>query len=154
MGQWARLHRMFIVYRPNPIVSASKMAFFWKFSFLCSFFFLRWNLDSCKFVKLLNCKWVNGHDCIGDSSFFSQIPSFLPPKWHFFLKIFVLVLNFLFFCVKIQIRTNWCNFSIGNGSTDRTLYEVHRFSAKFHCFGLQNGIFLKIFISVVVFFSP
>ena len=51
-----------------------------------------------------------------------------------------------FFCSKIQFRLNWCNFSIGNGSTDRTLLEVHRFSAKFHRFGLWNGIFFSKFL--------
>ena len=55
-----------------------------------------------------------------------------------------------FFCAKIQFRLNWCNFSIGNGSTDRTSSEVHCFSAKFNCFALRHGIFFKIFVSVLV----
>ena len=32
------------------------------------------------------------------------------------------------------------------------LVRVHRFSAKFHRFGLRNGMFFKIFVSVVLFF--
>ena len=35
MGQWARLHKSFIFFRPNSINFAYKMAFFWKFLFRC-----------------------------------------------------------------------------------------------------------------------
>ena len=39
MGQWARLCCRFIVFQPNSIVSAYKMAFFRKFLSCCSFCF-------------------------------------------------------------------------------------------------------------------
>ena len=47
----------------------------------------------------------------------------------------------LFFCAKIQFRLNWCNFSIGNGSKDRTPEVVHRFSAKIQRFGFRTEFF-------------
>ena len=94
MGQWARLYRMFIIFRPNSIISATEMVFSLKFSFQCSFFFLHQNLVSSKLVQLFDWKYVNGKDSTGDLSFFCQIPSFRPSKWHFF-KIFVSVLFFL-----------------------------------------------------------
>ena len=76
MGQRVGLRKRFIIFRPIPSV------------------FLGQTLDLHIFVVLLNWKWVNEKDSIGDLSF----------------------------------------------------------SAKFHRFGLRNGIFLKIFVSVVVFF--
>ena len=152
-------------------------------------FFYRQNSVSLKLVQLFDLKWVNRQDLVRGSSFFGQIPSFRPPKWHFYenfcfsgrfflsaefslrqlsatfrLEIgqweglpwriivfqpnsIVLVFKMAFFknfrfgarfflCAKIQFRLNWCNFQIGNGSTDWTPQEVHRFLAKFHRFGL------------------
>ena len=56
------------------------------------------------------------------------------------------------FCIKIHIHTNLCNFWIGNRSTSKTLLEVHHFLAKFHSFGLRNGMFSKIFVLLLVLF--
>ena len=39
MGQWARLHMLFIVFRPNSIVSASAKVFFLHFRYGAHFFF-------------------------------------------------------------------------------------------------------------------
>ena len=59
-----------------------------------------------------------------------------------------------FFCAKIQFRLNWCNFSIGNGSTDRTPEVVHRFSAKIQSFGLRTAFFWKFLFRWSFFFAP
>ena len=53
------------------------------FCFLVLVFFLRRNLDSRKFVQLVDWKWVNEQDSIGCSSFFGQIPSFRARKGNF-----------------------------------------------------------------------
>ena len=92
------------------------------------FFFLRQNLNSLKLVQLFNWKQVNRLDSIGGSSFFDQIPSFQPPKWHF-CENFCFDALFFFFFANFQIRSNQCNFLIRNGSTGRTPSEIHRFSA-------------------------
>ena len=65
---------------------------------------------------------------------------------------FLLQCSFFSFYIGIQIPVNLCSFSIGNGSTSRTLQEIHHFSAKFHRFSLLNGIFKKKFVSLLVFF--
>ena len=93
---------------------------FFENSRFSGYFILRQNSDSGKFVQLFDWKWVNEQDSIGCSSFFGQIPSFRPQKWYFFQK-FQFAARFFFFCDNIQIGTNLCNFSIGNGSTSRTL---------------------------------
>ena len=92
----------------------------------------------------------------GARSITSQVHRFSAKFYHFglqngiFSKIFVSVL--VLFYTEIQIRTNLSSFSIGNGSTSKTPEEVHRFSTKLHRFGLQNGIFSKIFLSVLILF--
>ena len=67
-----------------------------------------------------------------------------------FSKILVSVV--ILFCARIQIQANLYSFSIGNGLTSRTPQDAHHFSAKFHRFGLRNGIFFKSFILLLVFF--
>ena len=59
------------------------MVFFKNFCFSARFFFCQ-NSDSLKLVQLFDWKWVNRLDSIRGSSFFGQIPSFRPGKWHFF----------------------------------------------------------------------
>ena len=66
-----------------PSFRPGKWHFFENYHFSALFFFRR-NLDSRKFVKLLKWKWVNSQDSKGGSSFFRQILSFWPSKWHFF----------------------------------------------------------------------
>ena len=61
--------------------------FFENFHFDARFCFSQ-NLDLYKFLQLFDWKWVNGQDSIGCSSFFGQIPSFQPRKWHFFFEKF------------------------------------------------------------------
>ena len=114
------------------------------------FFYLQ-NLDSRKFIQLFDWKWVNGQDSIGCSSFFGQIPSFRPRKWHFFFENFHF--SDFFSCIGIQVRANLWSFSIGNGSTAKCPSEVLYLSAKFHRFGSEMAFFLKIFISVSFFFG-
>ena len=67
-----------------------------------------------------------------------------------FSKILVSVV--ILFCARIQIQANLYSLSIGNGLTSRTPQDAHHFSAKFHRFGLRNGIFFKSFILLLVFF--
>ena len=52
MGQHIRLRKRFIAFQPNSIVSASDMAFFSKFLFRWSFFFLRQYSVSGKLVQI------------------------------------------------------------------------------------------------------
>ena len=203
MGQRARLHRMFIIFRRNPSFQLPKWHFLKIVVSVLVFFCAPEDSYLGKLVQLFSLKQVNGKDSIGASSCFGQIPSFPAPKWHFlkifvsvlfflhqnleshkvmklfdskwvsrqdsigcssflakfhrfclrdgiFLKIFVFVLVF-FYCAGIQIRVNLCSFSIGNGSMGKTPQDVHRLSAKSHRVSLENGIFLKIFISVLFF---
>ena len=64
----------------------------------------------------------------------------------------ILVSVVILFCARIQIQANLYSFSIGNGLTSRTPQDAHHFSAKFHRFGLRNGIFFKSFFLLLVFF--
>ena len=85
MSQQPRLQRRFIVFSPNSVVSAFEIAFFPKFPFRCSaLFFLRQNSSSNKLVQLFDWKQVKRSDSVRGSSFFGQILSFRPPKWHFY----------------------------------------------------------------------
>ena len=108
MGQRVGLRKRFIIFRPIPSV------------------FLGQTLDLHIFVLLFNWKWVNEKDSIGDLSFSAKFHRF-GLRNGIFLKIFISVV-FFFFCIGIQIYTNLCCFSIGNGSTSRTPEEVHRLS--------------------------
>ena len=91
MGQRARLHRMFIVFRPNSIVSATEMAFFFFENFHFSDFF------SCIGIQVRANLWSFS---IGNGST-AKCPSevlYLSAKFHrfgsemaFFLKIFISV---------------------------------------------------------------
>ena len=140
MGQQPRLQRRFIVFSPNSVVSAFEIAFFPKFPFRCSaLFFLRQNSSSNKLVQLFDWKQVTRSDSVRGSSFFGQILSFRPPKWHFYE-------NFrfggrIFFIARIQFQANQCNFSIGNRLTRRTPSQNHRLSANLYRFGLRIAIF-------------
>ena len=105
MGQQIGLYTRFIIFWTNAIVSASEMAFL-KLSFQCAIFFLRQNLDSRKFEKHFEWKWVNGQDTQRGTSFFRQIPSFRPSKWHFF-ENFRSGARFFFF-----LRQNFCSHKL------------------------------------------
>ena len=72
--------------------------FFENFHFDARFCFSQ-NLDLYRFLQLFDWKWVNGQDSIGCSSFFGQIPSFRPRKWHFFFENFHF--NARLFCIEI-----------------------------------------------------
>ena len=139
MGQRARLHRMFIIFRPNSIVLASEMAFFWNFLFWCSFFFLHWNSYSRKFVQLFDWKWVNEQDSASGSLFFGQNLLFRPPKWHFFENFcfdacFIFAPKFRFTQICATFRLEMCQRA-----------TLCRF-----IFGLRNGIYSKNFVSILV----
>ena len=83
IGQWEGLPWRIIVFQRNSIVLVSEKAFFKNFRFGAHFFVCQ-NSVSPKLVQLFDWKWVNRLDSIRGSSFFGQIPSFRPPKWHFF----------------------------------------------------------------------
>ena len=100
-------------------------------------------------MELFEWKKVNGKDFVGESSFFSQILLF-GLRNGIFLKLSFRCSFCL--CAKIQFRLNWCNFSIGNGSTDRTPYLFIVFRPNSIISASEMVFFFKIFDSVVVFF--
>ena len=150
MGQRARLHRMFIVFRPNSIVSATEMAFFFFENFHFSDFF------SCIGIQVRANLWSFS---IGNGST-AKCPSevlYLSAKFHrfgsemaFFLKIFISV-SFFFWRRNSGSRkfVKLFNWKRVNGQES---IRGSSFSAKFHRFGLRNGISLKIYVSVLSFF--
>ena len=83
IGQREGLLRRIIVFLANLRRFGLRHDIFKKILFQCSFFFCQ-NSDSLKLVQLFDWKWVNRLDSIRGSSFFGQIPSFRPRKWHFF----------------------------------------------------------------------
>ena len=115
MGQQPRLQRRFIVFSPNSIVSAFEIAFFPKFPFRCSaLFFLRQNSSSNKLVQLFDWKQVKRSDSVRGSSFFGQILSFRPPKWHFY-ENFCFGGRFFFFAPKFSFAKIGATFRLEMG---------------------------------------
>ena len=108
MGQWERLQRRFLVFRPNSIVLPSKITLFRKFSFQRSCYVLQ-EFRFAQIFQLFDWNWVNEQDPVGGLSFFSQIVLFRPMRW-LFSKIFVSVL--ILFCVGIQIRQICATFQL------------------------------------------
>ena len=83
IGQWEGVPWRIIVFQPNSIVSVSEIVFFKNFRFSARFSLCQ-NSVSLKLVLLFNWTWVNRCDSVRGFSFFGRIPSFQPPKWHFF----------------------------------------------------------------------
>ena len=117
------------------------MAFFPKFSFRCSFYFV----PEFRFTQICAAFQLEmGQQARLHLRFFVFRPNsiILASEMKFFPKIFILVL--ILFCARIQIRTNVCSFSIGCGSKMMSAEEVHRFSAKFHVSAPKKAFFKKI----------
>ena len=83
MGQRPSVHQRFFIFQPNSIVSGRKWHFFWKFLFQCLFFLaseFRFT-QICEAFQLEKGQRPRVHQRF---IVFCQIPSFRPPKWHFF----------------------------------------------------------------------
>ena len=138
IGQREGLLRIIIVFRPTCIVSACEMVFFKKILFRCSFFFA----PNFRFAQIGATFRLEMGQQIG---LYKRFIIFQPnsiisaSEMAFFLK-FSFQCAFFFLRQNLDSRKLW-SFSSGNGSTAKTLKEVHRFSSKFRRFGLRNGIF-------------
>ena len=105
-GQRVGLHRWFIIFQPNSIVSASEMVFFFLKIFVS--------------VLVLFVQFLIGNGSASKTPW--KVYYFLP-KFHRFGLRNVFFWKFLFRCfyfgARTPIRTNLCSFSIGNRSTSR-----------------------------------
>ena len=100
MGQRVRLHKRFIIFQLNSIVSAYEMAFFWKFSFECSFFSPKF-----RFMQIYAAFQLEIGQQVGLHRryiIFNQIPSFRPLKWHFF-KHFNFAAHFIYVAFRLEM---------------------------------------------------
>ena len=80
---------------------------------------------------------------------FRQIPLFRSSKYHFF-KTFCS--GALFFLWRNSVSRKFVQLFDWKWVNEQGSIRSHQFSAKFHCFGLRNGILLKILVSVLLFF--
>ena len=139
---------LFIIFRPNSIVSASAKVFFLHFCF-DAHFFLRQNSYSLKLVHLFNWKWVNRLESVRGSSFFGQIPSFRPSKSHFF-ENFRFGGHFFYrqnsVSGKLVQPFDWKQV---NGKDS---FVESSFFGQLASFRPAKWYFLKIFVSVLRFF--
>ena len=84
--------------------------------------FLYQNSISLKLVQLFDWKWINREDSVRGSSFFGQIPSFRPSKWHFF-QIFVSEVVF-FFTPEFILRQICATFRLEIGQSEGLPWRI------------------------------
>ena len=102
-------------------------------------------------MQLFDWKWVNRLDSVRGSSFFSQIPSFWPPTWHFFQNFRFGGRFFFFFAAEFSLRQISANFRLEIGQWEGLPRRIIVFQRNSNVL-VSEMAFFENFVSVLIFF--
>ena len=147
MGQWARLCCRFIVFQPNSIVSAYKMAFFRKFLSCCSFCFaLEFKFKQiCAAFQLE----MGQRTRLRKRFIIFQVNSMVSASEITFFQKLSIRCSF-YFEPEFRFTQIYAAFWLEIGKRARFCKRLIVFQPNSIVFGLWNSIFSKIFVLVLV----